>query len=203
MSGSGRTVRMAIPGGNGSVQNQYCKANALPAPHCISHRVEHSVYSHGNQRSESLAVPLFPSAKCGTQSFHNSAGCKFFVESDFLPFSGIRFCIFLDFAAVGTGLRHDFGLRERGSRCWEIAGSLPALVKFCRLSEFWCLVLQPLRRSSAREYPRALSYTIRYPIYSRWMALSRMDFSTLAQHRRTSAVVIRPVFTPRRISFLK
>ena len=32
MSGSGRTVRMAIPGGNGSVQNQYCKANALPAP---------------------------------------------------------------------------------------------------------------------------------------------------------------------------
>lgn len=203
MSGSGRTVRMAVSGGNGSVQNQYCKANALPAPHCISHRVEHSVYSHGNQRSESLAVPLFPSAKCGTQSFHNSAGCKFFVESDFLPFSGIRFCFFLDFVAVGTGLRHDFGLRERGSRCWKIAGSLPALVKFCRLSQFWRLVLQPLRRSTAREYPRALFYIIRYPIYSRWMALSRMDFSTLAQHRRTSAVVIRPVFTPRRISFLK
>ena len=203
MSGSGRTVRMAVSGGNGSVQNQYCKANALPAPHCISHRVEHSVYSHGNQRSESLAVPLFPSAKCGTQSFHNSAGCKFFVESDFLPFSGIRFCFFLDFVAVGTGLRHDFGLRERGSRCWKIAGSLPALVKFCRLSQFWRLVLQPLRRSSAREYPRALFYIVRYPIYSRWMALSRMDFSTLAQHRRTSAVVIRPVFTPRRISFLK
>ena len=160
MSGSGRTVRMAIPGGNGSVQNQYCKANALPAPHCISHRVEHSVYSHGNQRSESLAVPLFPSAKCRTQSFHNSAGCEFFVESDFLPFSGIRFCFFLDFAAVGTGLRHDSGLRERECRRREIADSLPALVKFCRLSEFWCLVLQPLRPRSARGQPRALFYIV-------------------------------------------
>ena len=202
MSGSGRTIWMAVSGGNGSVQNQYCKANALPAPHCISHRVEHSVYSHGNQRSESLVGPLFPSAKCGTQSFHNAAGCKFFVESDFLPLSGIRFCFFLDFVAVGTGLRHDFGLRERGSRCWEITGSLPALVKLCRLSEFWCLVLQPLRRETPGGSP-GRCFIWCYPIYSRWMALSRMDFSTLAQHRRTSAVVIRPVFTPRRISFLK
>ena len=95
-------------------------------------------------------LPASPLRTGGLRLYIAQLTVNFFWSLFFFQSAGLRICLSVAVAAVGACTADDPGLPETGSDCGKAADPLSALADLCGISEFWGMVLKPVKYTAGR-----------------------------------------------------
>lgn len=146
-------VRLADPGRHQNILRNRSPAAPLPAHVGLPCGLGNPVSADGHRGRKGQSDTALAGAQRRTESVHRAADREFLLESHLLQRPGIRLCLPLAAAFVGTGASDDPCIPQNRSHRRTAANSLPAVADLCRLPERGGLVSEPINAKTDRKIP--------------------------------------------------